>query len=601
MSKRIQCGILSAVVLLGLVYIFGVPRQGLTQEPVLQLAPTRPAPAGLRGPGTGFVPPPLDLSHLSGQRMPEKFLPQALPSSWDWRAQGKVTSVRDQGACGSCYAFAAIANMESKLMIAGAGTHDFSENNAKECNWWETAGTGVGSCDGGNYHMMASLFSKKGTVLESCDPYVASDATCKTTCSYQKTLLGWRIISGSSIPDPGVLKSYIQNYGPVYTSMYAGYYDAWHSELSAYDGSYTLYYAGTEDPNHAVLIVGWDDGLVHAGGTGGWIVKNSWGTSWGDSGYFTIAYGSASIGGYSSFMYDWQDYDASGDVLYYDEGGNSNAWGCTGSTTAWGLVKYIPSSNTQVTRVEFWTSDATTDVDVYLYDSFNGTAPSGLLADEPNNTFDEAGYHSVPLDAPLPITSGNDIIAVVKFTNDSYTFPIAADDSGPDESGRTFISCDGSSGSWTDLGVFDDDDVAIRLRTSPAPNVGLDKAVVGSDFEPGDHITFTLSIANSGDAVAANVVVTDIVPTEVLTLTFGSTLAITPTGVVSYVWDVEPLGMGDGGVITIYGRTDPGLASDFSFANTATISDPEDSTPANNTGVVIVNGYVVYLPLVMKN
>jgi C1A family cysteine protease len=88
--------------------------------------------------------------------MPEKFLFQQLPSSWDWRAQGKVTSVKDQGPCGSCYAFAAVGNVESKMLMDGAGSHDFSENNAKECNRDELAGTGAGSCDGGNYDMAAA-------------------------------------------------------------------------------------------------------------------------------------------------------------------------------------------------------------------------------------------------------------------------------------------------------------------------------------------------------------------------------------------------------------------------------------------------------------
>jgi len=279
-----------------------------------------------------------------------------------------------------------------------------------------------------------------------------------------------------------VLKGYIYDQGPVYTSMYASF-----PGFSTYDGSYTLYYTGTEWPNHAVLIVGWDDSLTHAGGFGGWIVKNSWGTGWGDSGYFTIAYGSARIGMYSSFMYDWQDYDSSGDVLYYDEGGNSTAWGCVLRKTAWGLAKYVPASDVTITRVEFWTSDVTTDVDVYLYDSFDGTAPSALLAQRLDNSFDEAGYHSVALDSPLPVSGGDDLIAVVKFTNAGFRYPVVADMMGPSETGRTYMSCDGRSGSWTDLGASQGDDVAIRLRasgiTAPAMHVQA-VAMVYREFGP---------------------------------------------------------------------------------------------------------------------
>ena len=439
----------------GRVFAVGPPLP--SQEPVGRLAPTRPPPLNPPPPRTGFIPPPMDLSHLKGDRMPEGVSAAALLSRWDWRDQGVVTQVQSQGTCGSCYAFAFLANFESKLQIDGAGNYDFSENNAKECPW------GDPSCGGGNSWEMASWFSQKGTVLESCDPYVDRDIPCKSTCPYIKTLLGWRIISDSSVPDTEVLKSYIYDYGPVYTAVYSSFPD-----FGSYDGSYTIYYPGTEEPNHAVLIVGWDDGLHHAGGTGGWIVKNSWDTDWGDNGYFTIAYGSASIGTFSSFVYDWQDYDPNGGLMYYDDDGWSSQWGY-GTTTAWGLAKFIPDSNTNVTRVEFWTTDKTTDVDLYIYDDFNVAtkALSNLRWSSLNHTFDEAGYHSVVLDSPLPVTSGDDIIAVVKFTNVSFEYPIVIDKNGPHETERTYSSSSGSDGSWDDLGAgFFHYDVAIRLRTS---------------------------------------------------------------------------------------------------------------------------------------
>jgi C1A family cysteine protease len=441
------------------------------EGPVGQLAPTRPPPLTPPPPHTGYIPPPMDLSHLKGDRMPEAFSAAALPSKWDWRQQGVVTQVQNQGNCGSCFTFASLANFESRLQIDGAGTYDFSENNAKECSWEEVnnfespPGNPWGSCDGGDYFMLANLFSQKGTVLEWCDPYVDRDVGCKDSCPYIKTLLDWRYIS-YEVPDTNVLKGYIHNHGPVYTSIYAGNGDAWQTEFGYYDGSYTLYHPGTESPNHAVLIVGWDDDLSHAGGMGGWIVKNSWGSNWGDNGYFYIAYGSASIGTGSSSIYAWQDYDPNGDIMYYDEAGWWNQWGCGSSTTGWGLSKFIPTSDTYVTRVEFWTTDRTTDIDVYIYDNFNGVAPSNLLWSGLNYSFAESGYHGVELYPPLAVTGGNDVIAVVKFTNASYEYPVPVDTEGPDETGRTYRSCSGSAGSWQDMGVDHDADVAIRLRTS---------------------------------------------------------------------------------------------------------------------------------------
>jgi len=454
--------------------LFLVPSLG-AEEPGPQRAPS-PPPL----PYTGFIMPQVDLSHLTGQRMPEKFAAQELPPVWDWREYGKVTPIKDQGACGSCYAFASIANIESKMLIDNAGNYNFSENNAKECNWKElnnyvdpSSSKPVGSCDGGNYIMLAgTIFSQKGVVNESCDPYVAQDVACKTTCPYIKTLLDWRMISGRSVPNTDVLKAYIYNYGPVFASMYV---DSLHGFNASYDGSYTFNYTvpSSYGVNHSVLIVGWSNQLPPVpGGTGpadGWIVKNSWGVNWGDNGYFYITYGSANIGWHASFIYDWQDYDPNGELLYYDDDGWTNSWrpgGVGPATTAWGLCKFIPTKDAYITRVEFWTTDRTTDVDVYVYDDFNGAAPSNLLSSVLDLSFDEAGYHSVALPAPVPVTAGDDVIAVVKFTNAEYTYPIAADKNGPSETGRTYISRSGSPGSWLDLGAFQKNDVGIRLRLS---------------------------------------------------------------------------------------------------------------------------------------
>lgn len=446
-------------------------------------APTRPPPKRPLPPGTGFIPPPIDLSHLKGDRLPEGVRAAALPSSFDWRRQGIITRVQDQGPCGACYAFGFLANFESKLQIDGAGTFDFSENMTKECNWEELnnfqdpPGSPWGGCGGGNQFMMASLFSAKGTVLESCDPYLPrDDVPCKTTCPHQKTVLDWRLINGNLLPDPDALKGYIQTYGPATVAMYAGDDDAWDHEFSRYDGSYTLYHPGTEPINHCVTIIGWDDSLVHAGGRGGWIVKNSWGTDWGgtcgygnERGYFTIAYGSASIGSFATFVCEWQDYDASGGLTYYDDAGLNDATGWEGSTTDWGLAKFFPTRDTYLTRVEFWTTDETTDVDVYLYDDFDGNSTRNLLWSREDLSFGEAGYHGVLVDPPLPVTAGNDVVAVVKLTNATSEAPLALDCRGPSESQRTYDNRTGAVGRWHDLGAELDCDVAIRLRTSAGP------------------------------------------------------------------------------------------------------------------------------------
>lgn len=466
----------------------------LSSRPVTQAAPVSQLPRYAPSPRTGYDPPAMDLSHLKADHMPAGMSAAALPSRWDWREHGVDTRVQDQGNCGSCYSFAALANFESRLQIDGAGSFDFSENNAKECIWeadsgfqWSD-GSYAGSCYGGRYEYVASLLSAKGTVFEDCDPYQDRDISCYNGCDYQKTLLDWRYINGGNIPDPAVLKAYIQQYGPVFTTLYAGKDDNFQSEFSNYDGSYTLYYPCSIDKGitHAVLIVGWDDNLTHAGGRGAWIVKNSWGSNWGDSGYFTIAYGSANIGVQSSFMYQWQDYDSAGEVLFLDDAGWNGAVGYgQGHPTAWGLVKLIPTRDEVVKRVEFWTSAPTTDVDVYLYDGFDGSRLSGLLWQKQNLSYAEAGYHSVQVDATIAAHAGNDLIAMVKFTTDGYGYPVPFDQRGPHETGRTYVSETGADGSWEDQGAAHAWDVGIRLRlTRPSPTATPTKTRTIPPFTP---------------------------------------------------------------------------------------------------------------------
>ena len=209
------------------------------------------------------------------------YAPVPVPSTYDWRnvtGNNFVTPVRDQGNCGSCWAFAATAALESKALITfqWPGTDlNLSEQILLSCG-------GAGSCNGGSPTSASNFFRTTGTYLETCYPYTAQNGNCSSACANWQgnayKINSWSYVSSGVSPSVSALKEAVYTNGPIVTV-----FDVYTDFFSYRSGVYS-YTSGEVEGGHAVLIVGWNDA------DGAFIVKNSWGTRWGESGFFRIAY-----------------------------------------------------------------------------------------------------------------------------------------------------------------------------------------------------------------------------------------------------------------------------------------------------------------------
>lgn len=212
-----------------------------------------------------------------------------LPTSYDLRTSGGLTGVKNQGQCGSCWAFSTVGVLEGLIKTNTGASIDLSEQFLVSCNrnsW---------SCDGGwfahDYHKttLGSLQSVAGAVLEADMPYSTSNGTCTPVSNHPYTLASWSYVgNGSSVAATDAIKNAIYSYGPVGAAVCVG-----SAFLSYSGGVFKTNEASTcssNSVNHAIVLMGWDDS------TQTWLLRNSWGTSWGESGYMRIAWGTSNIG-----------------------------------------------------------------------------------------------------------------------------------------------------------------------------------------------------------------------------------------------------------------------------------------------------------------
>ncbi len=434
----------------------------------------------------GYIPGPIDLSYLDGIKVFTGHnsinAADSLPSSYSLRTLGRVTPVKNQGSCGSCWAFATMGSMESNLMPEE--TLDLSEDNLKTHKMWDWP-----QCQGGNAFISLAYFTRwNGPVYESDDPYTASTSAVLNLAprrhAQEVLVIPNKPYPLTLVSDLDDIKQAVMNYGGVMTLMYAT--GDWY------------WYTGTSLPNHAVVIVGWDDSYHRAGypSDGAFLMRNSWGSSWGDGGYFWASYYDKYIGTDNFVFSNAEPIDNYDHIYSYDPlGWNANVG--YSSTTGWFSNVFTASGSQLIEGVGFICGEAggsqllhedeivsiaalpESPYEIYIYRGMTGGDPrSGTLVSSTSGTITVPGYHTIPV-PPVTVSEGEIFTVVVKLTYPLSNFPIPIEDriagvtsAASSLAGQSYISYNGIN--WADL------------KTDPnfCPNANVCIKVYSADYTP---------------------------------------------------------------------------------------------------------------------
>ncbi len=292
----------------------------------------------------------------------------AIPSAYDMRKDERVTPVRDQGKYGTCWAFASLGALESSTMPYEESI--YSPDHMALSNSYKTPVSA-----GGDHTMsIAYMAAWQGPVLEKDDPY--GDKKTDETLAAAKHLEEAIIINER---DDDVIKGAIFRYGGIETSLY---FPLEYGEIDSdyYNDAHASYYMDEKhEPNHDIVVVGWDDDYPKESfnnepkRNGAFICKNSWGTDFGDEGYFYVSYEDPNICTQSVVYTRVAEPDNFDNIYQTDKLGWVGQMGFSDESAYFANV-YTAKKDEKLGGVSFYATDKNTEFSVYLVHDFKDTS-----------------------------------------------------------------------------------------------------------------------------------------------------------------------------------------------------------------------------------